>query len=511
MLSGAAFNAFLKTLEEPPPQVVFVLATTDPQKVPATIVSRCQCFDFHAIPRRVIVDRLAEVTRRERAAADSLFPEVPPEVFQIIAESADGGFRDALSLLDQICAGHAGGTVTVEEVLELTRRLSHSLLRQIADLVFRKDLAGLLRCFDDLFFRGYDVASLGKDLLEYFRRSILLKLDKEANQVLELPAEQAKEMAEAVRDLPLEYLMTVTLHLERVMSGIRHSVHPRLLLELEMVRLSQGEACLGLEGVERRLRSLELGARTPQVVMRPPGAVRSPAPPGYQVAPPLGGTRPAPATVTPLPRPGLAGATGIAGGSGTSGPTAGPPGSIGPAGMTGEAAGTGSGGAPMPGQAPRAPVPLRPMIPANLELGERFRRFVSILQERSPRLAAVFLNASADSLLGGALTVTLQNEFMLGRARDPRFQADLQPFLTELFGDGTRLVPRGRSASGPGTTAGTGPGPGGESSAPKPAPAAAMQEIARIDAAERQRILSQPAVADALKVFGGEVTGIEKP
>jgi len=136
MLSTAAFNAFLKTLEEPPPSVVFVLATTDPQKVPATIVSRCQCFDFHAIPNKVIVARLEEIVRKEKNADPQNFPDVAREVFHHIAECVDGGFRDALSLLDQITSAHAGGTLTLDDVLEMTHRVGHKTLKTLSDSIF---------------------------------------------------------------------------------------------------------------------------------------------------------------------------------------------------------------------------------------------------------------------------------------------------------------------------------------------------------------------------------------
>ena len=96
MLSGSAFNAFLKTLEEPPESVIFVLATTDPQKVPATIISRCQCFDFHSVSRKTIQARLEEIVALEHEAGQ--FPDFEPEALSMIAECAEGGFRDALSM-----------------------------------------------------------------------------------------------------------------------------------------------------------------------------------------------------------------------------------------------------------------------------------------------------------------------------------------------------------------------------------------------------------------------------
>jgi DNA polymerase-3 subunit gamma/tau len=128
MLSGSAFNAFLKTLEEPPPNVIFVLATTDPQKVPATIISRCQCFDFHSVSRRTIQTRLEEIVDLESSGGG--FPAFEPEALSMIAECAQGGFRDALSLLDQIASSSSSEKIGLDHVLTMTRRLSYSTLKE---------------------------------------------------------------------------------------------------------------------------------------------------------------------------------------------------------------------------------------------------------------------------------------------------------------------------------------------------------------------------------------------
>jgi DNA polymerase-3 subunit gamma/tau len=218
MLSGSAFNAFLKTLEEPPPNVIFVLATTDPQKVPATIISRCQCFDFHSVSRRTIQARLEEIVKLE--SADGIFPVFETEALAMIAECAQGGFRDGLSLLDQIASSISEQPVKLDHVLKLTRRLSYTTLKEITGAIFAHDLGTLVKLLHELYSLGYEPLTIGRDLLEYLRRCMILKIDGEANQLLDLPAEQATEIKAQVADLQVRYLIGSVSRVERALLNI---------------------------------------------------------------------------------------------------------------------------------------------------------------------------------------------------------------------------------------------------------------------------------------------------
>lgn len=460
MLSGAAFNAFLKTLEEPPPRVVFILATTDPQKVPATILSRCQCFEFHSIPRKVLVKRLTEVVQLERET-DPGFPEVGAETLQLLAESAAGGFRDALSLLDQIASGNNGGTVSVEQVLSLTRRVGHSTLKTLAATLFEGNAASLLNQLNDLFFRGYEVQSLGKDLLEWLRRAVFLHVDPQANQVLELPAEQAREMHQLVHSLPLEYLMAVTSHLERAITSLRHSVHPRLLFEMEVVRLARREVSLGLEGVERRIQQIEQQLRTPRPVARPVGG-----PAGYPAVEPVGRR-----------------------------PEAGTPRSEGPRNDSSV-----QSLPPRPYEAtPKPNLTLvkkesgesRPQTPQ-----EKWVAFRHEVSRKSPGNGSILQLARFEGVKEGVLSLAFENDFHARRFRDSAILESIQPIMEQVFGAGIRLEVRGTGTTPP--------------SAVKESVTQVKENIAKIDQSVKEKILSQTAVTDALAVFGGEIVGIEK-
>ncbi|MBR4328239.1 MAG: DNA polymerase III subunit gamma/tau [Candidatus Riflebacteria bacterium] len=255
MLSGSAFNAFLKTLEEPPESVIFVLATTDPQKVPATIISRCQCFDFHSVSRKTIQTRLEEIVALEHESGQ--FPDFEPEALSMIAECAEGGFRDALSILDQISSSSISEKITLEQVLEMTRRLSYSTLRSIAEAVFKHDLATLVKVLNELYVKGYEPLTIARDLLEYLRRCMLLKIDSNANQILDLPAEQINEILSQIKEINVRYLIGSVSRVERILMTLRNSLQARILFESELIKLGLGDEIFASEALEKRIEVLE--------------------------------------------------------------------------------------------------------------------------------------------------------------------------------------------------------------------------------------------------------------
>jgi len=383
MLSGAAFNAFLKTLEEPPPKVVFVLATTDPQKVPATILSRCQCFEFHPISRKIIIERLSEVARMEREKDPQNFPEIAPEAFYTMAECAQGGFRDALSLLDQITSSFAGGTVSQDHVLEMTRRLGDTTLRNLTRNIFSRDCGNVILQLNDLFIRGYDVGSIGKDLLEYLRKCFLIKIDQNMSQILEILPDNAREIATLVKDLPVEYLMASVSGLERALYGLKGSVHPRIFLELEITRIASRELNLGIEGLERRISQLEDKLKNPIIQTRT--------------------TQPHPASATTN----LSRTT-----------------------------------APSYKTVAKKTVHTESSVDSTYE---KFEKFKSRLFEISKATGAIFQYASLKSMQDQKLVIVMDSDFAANRAKDPHTLQMMQPLITEIFGSAFTLEIIGQS------------------------------------------------------------------
>lgn len=210
MLSSSAFNALLKTLEEPPEHMVFVLATTEPQKLPATIISRCQRYDFKRLPENLIVERLKEILKNENAEAED-------EALLTTAKAAQGGLRDAISILDQ-CLGFSGGVITDSEVREVLGAANVAVIEEIADAITAGDAAAALGIIEEMYKHGKDMAVFLQDILLCFRDRMIQE------------AESGKSFA-----------MRAVYELSLAQNDIKYSPMPRVTLEAAVVRLCFAE------------------------------------------------------------------------------------------------------------------------------------------------------------------------------------------------------------------------------------------------------------------------------
>lgn len=458
MLSGSAFNAFLKTLEEPPPNVLFVLATTDPQKVPATIISRCQCFDFHSVSRRTIQARLEEIVKLE--TADGGFPAFEPEALSMIAECAEGGFRDALSLLDQISASASSELITLDQVLEMTRRLSYSTLKTIAGAIFTHDLAALVKQLNDLYFRGYEPQTIGRDLLEYLRRCMILRIDPEANQVLDLPAEQATELRNQIGQLSARFLIGAVTRVERALMTIRSSLQARVLLESELIRLGLGDEIFAAEALEKRVEQLEQKLAAVKRLAAQPGAAGV-----------VRGGRPLPATAM----------------GPTAQPVANPP-----------ARPTLVSSQPSPAARPtHLPDNVVPMTTVTSKNVDPFVEFRNAVGSKSNVCQALLVNARFKKPENGVLEILLEQTFAAGKLKEEKNHAILLEAAKTVYGN-INTVRIGMAGS---------QGSSGEEA--PPVRLNHVEQIAKIDEQARQKMLQKPSVADAVEVFGGEIVSLD--
>lgn len=250
MLSVGAFNALLKTLEEPPAHVIFILATTEVHKLPATILSRCQRFDFRRIPAEDISKRLQYVTEQEGGSLD-------PEAGMLLARLADGALRDALSLLDQ-CLGRSR-EITVQIVNETAGLAGREHLFALADAVQNEDSSSALQTIDELYRGGKDMARLCEEFSSHLRGMMLIKTMKNARSILAVTEEEWNAMQEQALKMPLPTLLHGLNVLQETLDKMYRGGDRRIEMEMAMVRLTSPELDDSKSSILRRLDHLEKG------------------------------------------------------------------------------------------------------------------------------------------------------------------------------------------------------------------------------------------------------------
>jgi DNA polymerase-3 subunit gamma/tau len=285
MLSTAAWNAFLKTLEEPPPNTVFVLATTEAQKVPATVVDRCHRFDF----QRPTVEQIAQVLRRT-AEMESI--EIPPEAIAALARAATGSFRDALGTLEQLLA-YSGSEIALEDVLAVLGVADSALLERTVDAVAAADARGALLALAECADSGRDASSFASDLESRARELLLVQTLGEIPSELALtPESDARLLAQAER-VPHATVVRLLERIGSALESVRAGADARTSLELALVIAARPEVDASTRALLARIERLE-GAE--HVASPPPPAAHPPAALAQAPAPP-----PATAPVTAHP------------------------------------------------------------------------------------------------------------------------------------------------------------------------------------------------------------------
>jgi DNA polymerase-3 subunit gamma/tau len=249
MLTREAFNALLKTLEEPPGHTLFIFATTETSKIPATILSRCQCHDF----RRASIGRIAENLKAIAGAEGVCLSD---QALRWIAEAADGSIRDGQSIFDQVIA-YAGLSIEDSQVEELLGFTERKFLPQLSDAVFRRDAGACLQLLHVGYYAGMDMARFFGALLDHFRSLLLVKVLGEETEVLELSREEKARLAEQVKDVGREDLQRYADILLAEEENVRKTGNPRLTLETILVRMAYLEPLLPIEQMLDRLERME--------------------------------------------------------------------------------------------------------------------------------------------------------------------------------------------------------------------------------------------------------------
>lgn len=230
MLSTSAFNALLKTLEEPPGHAVFILATTEPHKLPATIISRCQRFDFKRLSSNDILERMKVVLED----IDLAFEE---QALKVIAQAAAGGMRDALSLLDQVVS-FSGDIVKLEDALLVTGSISQDVFYDLTGAIKSKDVSQVLSLLEQLIADGKDPVRLAEDMITFFRDLLLIQTSEDLGELLELVTPEEKFIALA-HDFAPETLYTYIDILAKTQQEMRFSHHTKIYLETALLKIVQ--------------------------------------------------------------------------------------------------------------------------------------------------------------------------------------------------------------------------------------------------------------------------------
>ncbi|KPK66656.1 MAG: hypothetical protein AMS21_01695 [Gemmatimonas sp. SG8_38_2] len=444
MLSAGAFNAFLKTLEEPPDHVKFIFATTESHKVPVTIRSRCQQYDFRLIPHRLIAERIREILHAESLKADD-------EAISVVAREAAGSMRDALTLLDQLVA-ISDDRITADTVAASLGIAAREALHEVARAVLEGDGAGVVTAIDRLADKSVDMQHFARQLLQLMRDLVVLKLGA-GDPAGWVPEE--RDMAEALIDgidvLELQRAFRAT---AQVMDEMAHSPSPKLMLEMGLVRVATRPPLQGVSDLIARLDALQgtssgAGGSSGASRRRAPAPKRAPeAKPALETKPPSE-PKPEPQTKRNAPSQPIMPATKHAGGFQTS---------------SGEV--------------------LTPIRRAALQ---EWEELVGALAQRQPALAAVLEHGIPKAVGPDRIVLSFKDGSFYGRqAQSPESIAAIAQLAEERMGARPAIEIRFDAH--------------GEAAARTVAAVAAQRKEAELEARKKEA-LNHPRVRDAIDVF----------
>ncbi|WP_298270558.1 DNA polymerase III subunit gamma/tau [Geobacter sp.] len=454
MLSTSAFNALLKTLEEPPPHVKFIFATTEPHKVPITILSRCQRFDFKRIPLGQVVERLRFIVARERIT-------ISDEALTVVARKGDGSMRDSLSVLDQVLA-FCGDQVRDEEVANLLGVVDRRLLLEASAAVFARDTASALGVAAKVDGFGYSMRQFCGELIDHFRNLMILAAVADPRDLLDLSEAELSALREQAAAVPLADLQRHLTILLRAEGEMAHSSYPRLLLELTLIKMATLAPVVPVDDLLERLRKIESAggggvAADARAQWRPAGGASSATP---------AASRP------PEQQP---------------------------------AAGLSPSAARAPGQSPAPAQPVSEPPPPNAaarggaapeprRTGDDWADFVAFAKGSKVRLGSLLEHGSPLAVTAERLEIGFpEGSFALTSLKDRDSLASLKELAARFFGAEPVVVLKPLAGGG---------------GAPPNLLEKKRAESARREADLRQAAASHPAVSAVLDVFGGTIAEV---
>ncbi len=251
MLTREAFNALLKTLEEPPPHIVFVFATTEPHKIPATILSRCQRYDFKRIPLKEIMESMKKIISEEGV-------HISQRGLLYIARESEGSMRDAQSLLDQVIS-YAGKDIHDEQITEVLGLVDRKILFDTLEAIVQRDAARCMEVVEQIYQYGYDVQHFCRELLQQLRNLILLKITEHLEALMELPEEEIQALRNVGKGVHLDHLNNLFNLLLKGEEQVSQSTFPRTMLEMTLIRMATLHPGLPIDEILKKLEGMEKG------------------------------------------------------------------------------------------------------------------------------------------------------------------------------------------------------------------------------------------------------------
>jgi DNA polymerase-3 subunit gamma/tau len=255
MLTREAFNALLKTLEEPPPHTIFIFATTEFHKVPATIISRCQHFEFKKISQKDIINHLLDITQQENIT-------ISPYGLNMIAEAADGSLRDAQSLLDK-AVSYSGENISDEDLKEILGAISREILFDFSSVILAEEPDRIFPLVEGVMEKGYDLRFFTKELIQHFRNLLLVKSVKDPKELLALSEEDIKALAMEAEKSSADDFLRYLVALQQGEGGLKFSSYPRIYLEALLVKLCHFKKIVPLENLIQEIETLKKEMKKP--------------------------------------------------------------------------------------------------------------------------------------------------------------------------------------------------------------------------------------------------------
>ncbi len=268
MLSIGAFNALLKTLEEPPSYVIFILATTEVHKIPITILSRCQRYDFRRISIETIAERLRELMEKEQV-------QVEEKALRYIAKTADGSMRDALSLLDQCIAFHFGQELTYDKALDVLGAVDTEVFSRLLRHVIGREVNGCIGLLEEIVMQGRELSQFVTDFTWYLRNLLLLQSSDDIEDIIDVSSDNLVRLKEEAGMLETETLMRYIRIFSELSGQIKYAPQKRILIEIALIKLCRPDMERDIGSVAERVRVIEEQLENGVVAVAAAGAVES--------------------------------------------------------------------------------------------------------------------------------------------------------------------------------------------------------------------------------------------